>query len=196
MTDLWFFLAVVLIGLVGTAKIFLVLWRWWCERLKYLEEITLIKSISVDYISDIIVPDKLGEDVHLDYILFTPRGLLVIDFRNISGNLFCSDQMSEWTIINGGHRSTFSNPQNYMLNRVDAVSNIASGLVVEGRVVFSRSTIFPKGVPSMTVPEANLASIMFIGDQALARLAVVQWLPIWERIKMQLKPSLMGRKKG
>ena len=194
MMGLWFLLSVALIGFVCTAKIFLVLWRWWCERLKYLEEITLIKSISVDYISDIIVPDKLGEDVHLDYILFTPRGLLVIDFRDISGNLFCSDQMSEWTIINGAHRSTFSNPQNYMHNRVAAVNNIASGLVVEGRVVFSRRVIFPKGVPSMTVPEANLARIMFIGDQALARLSVVQWLPIWERIKMQLKPSPMGRK--
>ncbi len=38
----------------------------------------------------------------------TSLGILVVDLRDVRGNIFGGDQMSEWTVMDGARRSTFT----------------------------------------------------------------------------------------
>ena len=60
------------------------LWRWYRLRRQRLALIARITSVSIDHVRDVLVPDGNGGVMHLDYVLLTPRGLLVIDLRDES----------------------------------------------------------------------------------------------------------------
>ena len=68
----------------------------------------LSRSLPNDYhlLRNVLVPDGNGGDVHLDYVLLTARGLVVLDIRDVRGNVFGSDQMKEWTVMARGRRAT------------------------------------------------------------------------------------------
>ena len=53
----------------------------------------------------------MGSSFHVDFVLRTPRGAMVLDLRDVRGNVFGGDQMNEWTVMDGPHRYTFVNPQ-------------------------------------------------------------------------------------
>src|SRR5580704_11100401 len=55
---------------------------------------------------DTLVPDGMGGGFHVDYLLLTLRGVVVIDLRDVRGNIFGGDQMAEWTVMDGPHRFT------------------------------------------------------------------------------------------
>ena len=53
----------------------------------------------------------MGGNFHVDFLLLTSLGILVIDLRDVRGNIFGGDQMTEWTVMDGAQRTTFTNPQ-------------------------------------------------------------------------------------
>ncbi len=57
----------------------------------------------------VLVPDGMGGFIHIDHLLLTPRGVLVLDTRRVAGLIFGGDQMSDWTVMGRGRRYTFSN---------------------------------------------------------------------------------------
>jgi len=56
-----------------------------------------------------LVPDGMAVVFHVDFLLLTTRGILVIDLRDVQGNIFGGDQMAEWTVMDGPRRFTFTN---------------------------------------------------------------------------------------
>src|SRR5262245_25130041 len=110
-----------------------------------------IVSVSVEYLSNVLVPDGNGAVMHVDYLLLTSRGVVVIDLRDQRGNIFGGDQMTQWTVMNGASRATFQNPQHALYDRVAAVRALAGELPAEGRILFTRNARFPKGLPRWTL---------------------------------------------
>jgi hypothetical protein len=110
-----------------------------------------IVSVGVEYLRNVLVPDGMGANMHVDYLLLTSRGVLVIDLRDVRGNIFGGDQMTQWTVMNGASRATFQNPQHALYDRVAAVRALAGELPVEGRILFTRRAKFPKGLPRWTL---------------------------------------------
>src|SRR5262245_50194526 len=100
--------------------------------------ISTVTAASTDHMADVLVPDGMGGSFHLDFLLLTPQGILVIDLRDVAGNTFGGDQMTEWTVIDGAQRYTFLNPQSALYDRIAAVKAVAGDVPVEGRVVFTR----------------------------------------------------------
>ncbi len=99
-----------------------------------------------------LVPDGMGGGgYHVDYLLLTMRGVVVIDLRDVKGNIFGGDQMAEWTVMDGPQRLTFTNPQSALYDRIAAVKAVAGDVPVEGRIVFTRRGKFPKGLPKWTL---------------------------------------------
>ena len=41
---------------------------------------------AADYLRNVLVPDGNGGDYHLDFVLLTSRGVVIIDMRDIIGN--------------------------------------------------------------------------------------------------------------
>ncbi|MCU0758231.1 MAG: NERD domain-containing protein [Steroidobacteraceae bacterium] len=173
----------------------LIAWGWRRYRLRRqrLALVARITSVSVDHVRDVLVPDGNGGVLHLDFVLLTPRGILVIDLRDVSGNVFGSDQMSDWTVMDGAQRFTFTNPQSALYDRVAAVRTIAGSVPVEGRIVFTRRAVFPKGLPRFTLGEDSMLSDYPLGDRAVAEQAARPFRADWDTLKAQLAPSPLAK---
>ena len=85
-----------------------------------------------DHLRNSLVPDGMGGSFHVDFLLLTLRGVVVIDLRDVKGNIFGGDQMAEWTVMDGARRFTFVNPQSALYDRIAAVKAVAGEVPVEG----------------------------------------------------------------
>lgn len=168
-------------------------WRRYRLRRQRMALVGRITSVSVDHVRDVLVPDGNGGVLHLDFVLLTPRGILVIDLRDVSGNVFGSDQMSDWTVMDGAQRFTFTNPQSALYDRVAAVRAIAGSVPVEGRIVFTRRAAFPKGLPRFTLGEDSMLSDYPLGDRQVAETTAGPWRPSWENLKSVFSPSPLAK---
>jgi len=155
-----------------------------------------ILSISFDHAQDVLVPDGNGGVMHLDYLLLTSRGLLVIDLRDVPGNIFGGDQMTEWTAMEGARRQTFPNPQGALYDRVAAVRSLAGDLNVEGRILFTRRGRFPKGLPRWTLMVDSLRTEFPPPDTHAFESWLARYRETWERVRSELSASPLRRSRS
>jgi hypothetical protein len=173
----------------------LLFWGWYRRRRKRARQLAAVVSSAFDYQRDILVPDGQGGWVHIDYLLLTARGCVVIDLRNIAGNIFGGDQMNEWTVMHRAQRSTFTNPQTGLYDRIAVVRALVSELPVEGRVIFTARGRFPKGLPRHTLMLGSLISeYPRVESQSLEQL-LAPWREDWQRLVAACKPSSLGEPK-
>ena len=144
---------------------------------------------------DVLVPDGMGGNFHVDFLLLTSLGILVVDLRDIHGNIFGGDQMSEWTVMNGAVRTTFTNPQSGLYDRIAAVRAVAGEVPVEGRVVFTRNGKFPKGLPKWTLMLDSLRSEFPPVERAGLSSTVERFDEAWKSLKGAVSPSVMNQQR-
>ena len=154
-----------------------------------------IESVAADYVQDVLLPDGAGGWFHVDFVLLTGMGLIVIDLRDVHGLIFGSEQMTEWTVMQKSRRFTFANPLGPLYDRMAVVrALVGESTPVEGRVVFTDRGSFPKGHPRAVTRLASLASeIPPLGvagrEELLARLQ-----PAWAQVKGAASPSPLKRR--
>src|ERR1700684_2988123 len=119
--------AVVAAGLI--AGLFL-LWRWIRRRRLRMERTLAGTSCGFEHLRDVLVPDGQGLTLHVDFLLLTARGLVVIDLRDIQGNIFGGDQMTEWTVMHRALRYTFPNPQTGLYERIAAGRGLGAEVAI------------------------------------------------------------------
>ena len=155
-----------------------------------------IISVSLEYLHNVLVPDGMGAMMHVDYLLLTSRGVVVIDLRDQQGNIFGGDQMTQWTVMNGSRRATFQNPQHALYDRVAAVRALAGELPVEGRILFLRSARFPKGLPRWTLMVDSLrAEFPPVGSDA-GHAWIERFRGDWQTIASAVQPSPLRQLRG
>src|ERR1700712_2503403 len=76
----------------------LVFWRWYRRRRARAALLAAVTGGAFEYHRDVLVPDGQGGVMHIDFLLLTTRGCVVVDMRDIAGNIFGGDQMTEWTV--------------------------------------------------------------------------------------------------
>ena len=138
----------------------------------------------------VLVPDGMGGFIHIDHLLLTPRGILLLDTRRVAGLIFGGDQMSDWTVMGRGHRYTFDNPQPALYDRIAAVKAIVGEVPVEGRLLFSNVGKFTKGMPKWVVMLDAIEvefPVVDRGNQVFAPSE--QYQDAWNRLLAQLRPS-------
>jgi len=107
---------------------------------------------SVDLLSQVLLPNDEDSQIHLEFLLLCPRGVVVLNLKNVAGNVFGSDAMQEWAVITGKSRFGFRNPQDGLFDRVAAVKRLLPDTVpVHGYIAFGRQAVFTKGIPSHVV---------------------------------------------
>jgi hypothetical protein len=163
------------------------LWRRRRARLAAAGERARVLEVACDSLRDIMVPDAAGGPVHIDYLLLTARGMLVIDYRDVAGVIFGGEHMDEWAVMSRSRRFTFPNPLGPLYDRVTAVRLAAGDAPVDGRVVFTERGRFPKGQPPQVtmLDELQREFPPAAGDlQGGAR-----WQEQWQRVKDVATPS-------
>jgi nuclease-like protein len=148
-----------------------------------------LDRIAYESAHQVLVPDGMGGYIHIDHLLLTPRGLLVLDTRRVPGLIFGGDQMSDWTVI-GRRRFTFDNPQPALYDRLAAVKALAGDFPVEGRLLFSNIGKFTKGMPKYVMMLDGIEVEFPQVDRSLKGSAALEpFAEVWSRVVAQLKPS-------
>ncbi len=177
------------LGFVAVALIAFFGGRAWVLRRRDARRVARITGGAADYLRNVLVPDGNGGDFHLDFVMLTSRGVVIIDMRDIPGNVFGGDQMTDWTLMDGPRRTTFTNPQSGLYDRIASVKAIAVDTPVEGRIVFTKRAKFPKGLPRFTVMLESVGAEFPRLGAAELEIAVSKYRPGWARLKETVKPS-------
>jgi len=181
--------AAAVVGVIALAFLGFLGGRTWMMRRRDARRVARITSGAADYLRNVLVPDGNGGDYHLDFVMLTSRGVVIIDMRDIIGNVFGGDQMTDWTLMDGARRSTFANPQSGLYDRIASVKAIAVDTPVEGRIVFTKRAKFPKGLPRFTVMIDSVGAEFPRLGAAELEIAVSRYRPGWTRLKETVKPS-------
>jgi hypothetical protein len=152
--------------------------------------LTRLGRIAFEAAHQVLVPDGMGGFIHIDHLLLTPRGVLVLDTRRVAGLIFGGDQMSDWTVMGRSRRYTFDNPQPALYDRIAAVKALVGEVPVEGRLLFSNVGKFTKGIPKWVLMLDGIEVQFPIVDQGMkASPALAQYSEAWARLVAQLRPS-------
>ena len=173
----WFVPALV----VGVLLLGLLAWRVVAGRKTPLQR--AIADISFDRLGDLVIPSADEGEIHIDELLLTSQGLLILEVKDVRGKVFGSDKMSDWTVIAEDRRFTFSNPQPGLYDRIAAVRQIVRQVPVEGRVVFLDGADFTKGVPSLVCTLEQLVEEFGEPDMEAARSKIEAFKPHWELVR-------------
>lgn len=152
-----------------------------------------IEAAATASLREVLLPDGSGGHLHVDFLLLTGRGLLVVDLRDVQGVVFGGEHMREWTVMDGTSRSTFLNPLEGLYDRIAAVKALAGDVPVDGRIVFTEESRFPKGRPPKVLRLASLEAEYPPPDAAGTNPAE-RYRPAWDELAKQVEPSPLRRR--
>jgi len=157
----------------------------------------VVRAISFERVSNFVIPSADEGEIHIDHLLLTAQGLLIIDVKDVSGTVFGGDKMQDWTVISAERRFTFVNPQLALYDRIAAVRQIVRQVPVAGRLLFLDSAEFTKGVPGLVCNLDQLLAEFKEQDASSAKVKIEAFRPHWDQIIAQgsvVKPRRERRK--
>jgi hypothetical protein len=178
-------LAVVAVGCVAA-------WRRWGRYRGRRQLVRSFEAVSAAVLRDVLIPDGSGGQLHIDFLLLTSRGLLVVDYRDVEGVVFGGEHMREWAVMNGSQRSTFLNPLEALYDRIAAVRLLAGEVPVDGRIIFTSRSKFPKGRPPR-VMRLDLLESEYPAAAPGAPHPAERYRPAWDQLAAQAEPSPLAR---
>ncbi len=143
----------------------------------------VFSTIAFDRLDGLVLPNVDEGEIQIDHLLLTANGLLIVDVKSVTGNVFGSDKMQDWTVINSERRFTFANPQPALFDRIAAVREIVRQVPVAGRILFLDGAKFTKGVPSLVCTVDELLAEYREPDKATAKIKVEAFKPHWEKLQ-------------
>ncbi len=163
--------------------ILLLLWFAYRHRRRHDRSVgEVVRSISFEYLSNVVIPKADDGEIHLDHLLLTAEGLLIVEVKDVQGIVFGSDKMQDWTVIAKDRRYTFNNPQPGMFDRIAAVRQIVRQVPVTGRILFLDGAEFTKGVPGLVTTLDDLLAEFGEIDKVAATAKIEAFKPHWEAI--------------
>jgi len=182
-------LIAVLVAATVSISALVYIWRVYRRRRARSRLNAAITAVGLEALQNVLLPDGMGGSMHVDFLLLTTRCVLVVDLRDVVGNIFGGDQMTEWTVMAGAKRTTFQNPQGPMYDRVAAVKQLSGDLPVEGRVLFTRRGRFPKGLPRWTMMVDSLRAEFPPADAHAREALMGRYRESWNAISAEVSPS-------
>ncbi len=187
--------------LLAAALLLVLLLGWWLYRRgrvgNQLQRV--LDDIAHDRIDAVLLPNGDDGEIQIDHLLLTSRGLLIVDIKDVSGTVFGSDKMENWTVIGARHRFTFANPQPALYDRIAAVRQIVRQVPVEGRLVFLDGAQFTKGVPDLVAHIDDLYAEFHEDDKAAVKFKIEAFKPHWDLVRKaalsaEVSDLFVGRK--
>lgn len=143
----------------------------------------VFERIAHDRLKDFVIPSVDDGEIHIENVLLTAKGLLVVDIKPVVGSVFGGDKMQDWTVINDDGRFTFSNPQPALQERVEAVQLIARDVPVKGRALFLAGASFTRGIPSMACTLEDMLAEFEEQDKEAAEAKVSAFRQQWDALR-------------
>ena len=153
----------------------------------------VISSVAFEELRNVLLPTGAGEQVHVNCLLLTQKGLLVIDLFDVAGMIFAGEKMEQWSVFGPKRHFTFTNPLPMLYDRVAVVQHLVGEHVpVVGRIVFSMRGEFPKGRPETVIRLDELQDQFPVADRT-SGAAAAAFAPVWARIVETAQPNPLAR---
>ncbi len=141
-----------LVGLTLAALLALILALWHFHRrhqaTRHDRHITkVIDSLGAPSLHKVVLPDGIDGLAFIDYLLLTPKGIVVLSLEHREGLLFGGSRVDQWTQVINGRTQKFANPLYTHPHQRQAVEWNTEDITTHGWVVFSNAGQFQKGIP-------------------------------------------------
>jgi len=168
------------------------IWLAYRRRIR-LDADSMIRSVTTDMLAHFLIPDGDGGEIHVEYALLTPRGVIVIDTKEVDGNVFGSNAMQDWTVISDRKRFTFGNPQHALYDRMAAVKRFMPQVPVTGFVAFTSRAKFSKGQPNNVILLDKLVNELKAERKARRGESLDSFYPQWDSLRDEAVAAQVGR---
>lgn len=118
----------------------------------------MIRRLGARKLRNLQLPDGMGGEVTIEYLLLTRDALLVVGVKRFSGLIFGGPLTDQWTQVINRVSYKFPNPDEYLQRQVNAVHMLAPGVTVTGLHLFTHGASFPRDKPD------NIMSTREIGQ--------------------------------
>lgn len=180
---LWIVIAIAALGVIAWLGV-----RQWRQIRARRAIDNLIGSVAYDVLKNVLLPTGTGDQIHINYLLLTQRGLLVVDLFDVPGTIFAAEKMAQWSVFGPKRHFTISNPLPLLFDRIAAVRAVSGDVAVDGRIVFTMQGEFPKGRPNK-VMRLDMLQDEFPMVERSPGAVVGAFAPVWERIKDSAQPN-------
>ncbi len=170
------------IGLAVAAVVLAAVLLLLVRKRKGADPATRFQRASRAFLSHFLIPDGEGGEIHIEYAMLCPRGIVIVDVKDVAGNVFGSDTMQEWAVITGRKRFTFSNPQPGLYDRAAAVKRMVPDVPVIGYLAFTETADFSKGSPTNVVSLDELVTELEDEHEQKNAAPDAYW-PSWEQLR-------------
>ncbi|MEJ2344640.1 MAG: nuclease-related domain-containing protein [Gammaproteobacteria bacterium] len=179
---------------LGVGAVLCIVGALWLRRRRAARSVAAIMGrLGLDRVHDVMIPDGLGGQIQLDYLVLTPRGLVVVDVRDYRGTIFAGETIDRWTQIVGRRSFHFENPLFLNRARMMGVKSLAGDVPVYELVAFTRDGQFPKGMPPQVCYVDQLgASAPFATAAGLPGEPPLPVRLAWQTIRQAAVRSLPG----
>lgn len=180
--EYWILLGIAVLALLGGLA-----FAWWRRRQSELQR--ALKGVAVEALQDVLIPNGMGGHIHIEHLILTARGILVVDVKRFEGVIFASDRMNEWAVMSKQGRFGFPNPQSTLYDRIAAVRQLVRDVQVAGFVLFPGGADFSKGRPKDVMLPAELAEQFKKPERADVERLTLAYAQHWERIREAAVPA-------
>ena len=181
----------ILVGGVGTLLL-IALWIWLRRRRAGTVEQQL-RGASFDLLANFLIPDGNDGEILVEYALLTPRGVMILEVKDVEGHVFGSDAMQDWTVISNKRRYTFTNPQAGLYDRIAAVKRLLPEIPVKGFIAFSSRAEFSKGRPAGVIILEDLLDELRREERRLGGGLIDAFRPHWDRLRHEAVTAQFGQ---
>ncbi len=147
----------------------------------------VLRAVGLDYIQDVFLPDGLDGHIHIDYLVQTPGGFLVLDLRAYEGTIFGGERLDNWAHVMGLTTRRFKNPLYDNMLRISSIRELVPNIPVFGRVAFTSKGAFPKGIPEgVSILDQLPEDIAELTGEAIPGPALED---AWRRVKQEAQAA-------
>lgn len=144
----------------------------------------IIRKISKDYLKNVVIPDAVEGSSFIDWLVLTPRGILIISQKPYQGMIFCSENISRWTQVVDRRSYSFDNPMRQLEVDLVTIKSMVPGVPVKGYVVFDRDSFFPKGKPKTVLTLNEIKQNISIFREGTISNELKE---AWKKLRINLK---------
>lgn len=141
-----------------------------------------VRSLGDELIENAHIPDGMGGSLRIDYLVRGEQGITVVTLRHYPGVIFAAENMELWVQMLGTGSHKFPNPLPGLRVQVAAVRALIPDVPVQGVLLFTHGSEFPKGKP------AEVMTLEELGGHRRARREPGSWPELehgWERLRLQ-----------
>lgn len=144
-----------------------------------------IRKFARETMHDVMLPDGLGGSTYIEHLALTSDAIVILYLKRYQGVIFAGEQIDEWTQVINNHSYRFPNPLQKLEMDLMAINSIIKDVDIEGKVVFTRGSEFPKGKPGnvLLISELEQSGKQYTAGEVKPLLQTA-----WKRLQEQTEP--------